>query len=163
MDASIREACKYSLAAEVLQSTGELRFRVSGISMLPTLWPGDLLRIRANPSSQIGPGDVVLFEREGRFFVHRVVRTRAECVVTRGDCMPQDDSPISPAQILGRVMEVRRGEQSFAVPAKVSVSQRCLAWCFCRWDLLSRLGMRWHAAKRGARSVQSAAYPSLPA
>jgi hypothetical protein len=42
--------------------------------MLPTLWPGELLTIQAQSLDQVQPTEVVLFSREGRFCIHRVVR-----------------------------------------------------------------------------------------
>src|SRR5437773_2244681 len=42
-----REAIKCDLASQVLRSTGELRLRALGLSMLPSLWPGDILSIQS--------------------------------------------------------------------------------------------------------------------
>ena len=52
------EAVKCELAAEVLRSSGELRLRVTGSSMLPAVWPGDELTIRRQPfdAGRPGPG-----------------------------------------------------------------------------------------------------------
>ena len=61
------------MAADVLCRSGELRLRVTGASMLPSLWPGDLLLIRRAQLSEIAPEDLVLFSRQQRFFVHRVL------------------------------------------------------------------------------------------
>lgn len=44
--------------------------------MLPTLWSGDRLTIRQRSIEQMMPGDVVLFAREGRSFIHRMRRKR---------------------------------------------------------------------------------------
>lgn len=69
-----RDQFKQSLAAEVLWTTGSLRLAAFGYSMLPTLWPGDLLTIQAQSFDQIQAADVVLFARVERFFIHRVLR-----------------------------------------------------------------------------------------
>src|SRR5207237_3650565 len=98
MDASTREACKHSLAAEVLQSIGELRFRASGISMLPALWPGDCLTIRAHSIEEVQQGDIVLYARGGRFFIHRIMRKcpsgEETFRITRRGCMAEEDPPL---------------------------------------------------------------------
>ena len=146
MDASIREACKYSLAAEVLQSTGELRFRASGISMLPTLWPGDCLTIRAHSIEEVQQGDVVLYARGGRFFIHRI---RRKCpsgeeilLITRGDCMAEEDPPVKKGDLLGKVIAIHRHGSRIMPRRKLSRLQLLSAWLLCHWNLLLRATLR---------------------
>src|SRR6476659_1372714 len=99
MSLRTRDECGCSLAAEVLEKNGTVRVRVSGQSMLPTLWPGDVLTIESKHLADAKPGDVVLYDRDGRFFVHRLVSKSAEnaSFVTRGDCMMETD-PGVPAE-----------------------------------------------------------------
>jgi len=40
-----RETLGCELAAEVLRSSGRLRLRATGTSMLPAVWPGDVLSV----------------------------------------------------------------------------------------------------------------------
>jgi len=63
MNAQARAESKCSLAAEVLHSWGMLRLRTRGISMLPTLWPGDLVTVQSCSFEQVDPGEVVLYVR----------------------------------------------------------------------------------------------------
>jgi len=42
MKASERESIKRDLAGQVLRAGGKLRLRALGLSMLPSLWPGDI-------------------------------------------------------------------------------------------------------------------------
>lgn len=138
------------MAVEVLQSTGALQMQVTGTSMLPTLWPGDLVRIQSHQSDFIGQGDVVLFEREGRFFLHRVVQATVageHSLITRGDCMVQEDLPISPSDVLGRIVEVRRGNKTIAFAQAISQPQRLFAWFLSRWDILHRVVLRLHSMR----------------
>src|SRR5882724_7209688 len=72
MDLQAQEEGRCSLAAEALRSWGRLRLRARGLSMLPTLWPGDFLTVQSRRAEQIEPGEIILFMREGKFFVHRV-------------------------------------------------------------------------------------------
>ena len=55
------------------------------------------------------PGDVVLFSRNGRLFVHRVVEMSGGAVVTRGDSMLDADPPVAVSDVLGRVESIERG------------------------------------------------------
>ena len=146
MDASIREACKYSLAAEVLQSTGELRFRASGISMLPALWPGDCLTIQSHSFEEVQPGDLVLYARGGRFFIHRITRKCASgeetFLITRGDCMAEEDPPVKKSELLGKVIAIHRHGSRIMPRRKLSRLQLLSAWLLCHWNLLLRATLR---------------------
>jgi hypothetical protein len=95
MDSAVE--VKIGLAAEVLRSAGELRFRATGTSMIPAIWPGEVLLVRKDGAATAGPGDVILFGRDGRLCAHRVVR-RVEGAdgpvwITRGDRLTHEDSP----------------------------------------------------------------------
>ena len=41
--------------------------------MLPTLWPGDVLTVQSILPEQVEPGEIVLYMRQDRFFIHRIV------------------------------------------------------------------------------------------
>ena len=68
-----REDHKLELATEVLRSGGAIRLQALGTSMLPSVWPGDLLSIEPAPGKDMVPGDIVLVARDARFFVHRLI------------------------------------------------------------------------------------------
>jgi signal peptidase I len=111
---SMQEA-RLDLAAEVLHRFGEVSFVAHGSSMIPSIYPGDLLTVRSESVADARPGEVVLFLLGGRFFVHRVVRKRPErnrvVFSTRGDAMTQEDPSVDGSQLLGRVTSiVRRGK-----------------------------------------------------
>jgi hypothetical protein len=55
------------LAAEILGSRRRLRLKALGTSMLPTVWPGDVLTIESAACEETGPGDTVLLQRSHRF------------------------------------------------------------------------------------------------
>jgi signal peptidase I len=76
--ATSRETLGCELAAEVIRSFGSLRLRVVGASMLPAVWPGDLLSVRSDDAAEAVPGDIVVFKREGRLVAHRVVEIKIQ-------------------------------------------------------------------------------------
>ena len=76
-DSNTREMIGCELAAEVIRSSGELRLQVVGSSMLPVLWPGDLLSVCKHDDAPPSPGDLVVFRRAGRLITHRVVEVRS--------------------------------------------------------------------------------------
>jgi signal peptidase I len=112
---SIELAC--GLAEEVVRTFGEVRLRVSGTSMVPSILPGDLVSIHQANLRDISPGDIVLFLQKGRLIVHRVVDRKVaaiadspaeSCLITRGDRVRHDDPPVSSPELLGRVVSIER-------------------------------------------------------
>ncbi len=140
-----------SLAAEILRSSGVLRLGVTGSSMLPTLFPGDIVTI-VTAADKPRVGEIILFQRREQFVIHRIVRVTPSAgqtqVVTRGDCMNDDDIAIAPSEVLGRVAAVRRGSREFSLAPEQSLLQRGLGWILSRFDFASNIVLRWHAARR---------------
>ena len=121
-------ALKCELAEEVLRSSGHLRLQVTGWSMLPTICPGDTLVLESAMAADISEGDIVLFRRDRRLFVHRALaRTSHDQWLTRGDAMPYTDSPIGDNELLGRVLYLIRNGRCVEPGKSLSLSQRALA------------------------------------
>jgi signal peptidase I len=99
-----------ALAAEVLRRSGHLHLQVHGESMLPALWPGDVVEIASCSLEDLRPGEIVLARREGRFFLHRLVGrftdpgTRSGFLL-RGDSMPGPDPQFPVEALLGRLVQ----------------------------------------------------------
>lgn len=121
-------AVKCELAGEVLRSSGKLRLQVTGWSMLPAVWPGDLLVIDRAECKDVANGDIVLFGRDRRLFAHRVVATRLgdPGVLTRGDAMPAPDPIVREDELLGKVSVIVRNGKYIA-PRQPRLSQRAIA------------------------------------
>jgi len=128
------------LAAESLRVAGRLRLRVGGSSMLPAIRPGDILEVRARRAADVHPGSVVLFQRGGRLFAHRVVHREGAFLVTRGDALDHPDAAIGAAQLLGEVIAVERRGRTVA--ARPTPRVRAAAFLFRRSALAARLFMR---------------------
>jgi len=109
---SSQNRVRLELAAELLERGERLSLRVNGSSMLPSLFPGDLLTFRRCAPSEIVVGDIVLFLREGRCFVHRVAERMAvggdSRLRTRGDALTACDPPVGENEVLGRLSRVER-------------------------------------------------------
>jgi hypothetical protein len=149
MDAPSQETCKCSLAAEVLQSAGRLQLRASGISMLPTLWPGDCLTIQSHSFEESRQGDLVLYARSGRFFIHRVVRKcrldEGNFLITRGDCMADEDPPVQERDLLGKVSVIHRHDFRILPRRKLSPAGVLTAWLLCHCSFLLQATLRLYA------------------
>lgn len=122
-------AVKCELASEVLRSSGTLRLQVTGWSMLPAVWPGDLLVIQRATSSEVSEGDIVLFGRDGRLFAHRVLAKNLEdsAMLTRGDAMAALDPVVRENELLGRVSSIARNGRCIAPSRALRFSERVVA------------------------------------
>jgi len=144
-----RDCHKLELAAEVLGLGGTLRLRAFGTSMLPVIWPGDVLTIEHKSGDEIVPGDIALVVRHGRFFVHRLIEKCDSGWITRGDSLPHNDEPAAESQVLGRVSLIRRKAGAVVPNARLSVFGRTLGWMLCHWDSVRNFALRIHSFRQG--------------
>jgi len=132
---SSREAVIVGIATELLRTSGGLRLRVFSNSMRPSLRPGDIVTVQSKMPLNIVHGDVVLYGRDGRLFVHRVIGTDwgtgEQVVLTRGDALASPDPPVSGDAVLGRVVGIVRCKHKINLQA---------GWRALLRPLLSRTG-----------------------
>jgi hypothetical protein len=142
--ADARSELKGQLFLEILKSSGRAKLAVTGSSMLPAIWPGDVLEVHRQAASEISPGDVVLFARRGAFAAHRVVEKvggpERTLLVTRGDALRALDAPVSPEELLGQVTAILRGGRRLD-PRRTGWG-RLASWALSRSDLCMRLALR---------------------
>jgi len=136
-------AVKCELAGEVLRASGRLRLRVTGWSMVPTILPGDTLLIEPASCERVGKGDIVLFRRDRRLFVHRVSGKSGNTgdlqILTQGDGMRRPDPPVSAAQLLGKVAFVVRDGRCLAPARNPGLTMRSVAALARRSSSAARL------------------------
>jgi len=153
-------ALKCELASEVLRSSGSLRLRVTGWSMLPAVWPGDTLLIERVSSAAVFAGDIVLFGRDRRLFAHRVV-TRSVVtkgqpqdaeILTRGDAMPALDPPVSESELLGRVSFILRNGKCIEPARRPRFYERVLAVVLRRSTFAARIVVGMHGLLHTSQS-----------
>jgi Peptidase S24-like len=157
-------AVKCELAAKVLRLLGSLRLQVTGFSMVPSVWPGEVLLVRRQQIREIFPGDIVLFLRNGTFSAHRVVcRTDDQEItrlITRGDALRAQDSAITPAELLGKVCFIYRAGQWIAPPTRLSFSVRLMAGLVAHSGRAGTVLVRLHATWRRLRRKQEVLWKS---
>jgi hypothetical protein len=148
-----------SLVAETLRGIGRegfdqprnIRMRVNGESMLPALWPGDIVEIAPCVPQEVRTGEIVLATRDGRFFLHRLLSPcQPDGFLLRGDSMPSVD-PLFPSEaLLGRLVrrtESSRGTSSSAFalhPGWSARFSRALGFLFYHIGLGRRIALRIH-------------------
>jgi hypothetical protein len=134
-----------------------VRLRVHGESMLPTLWPDDVVEIESCSLEDVRPGEIVLALRDGRFFLHRFIQRNFAASGTqvgfllRGDSVPGPD-PLFPAQaLLGRLVR-RSGERRVASRFGVKWS-RAVGMVLCYCSVARRFALKLHRWKASARDL----------
>ena len=96
--------------AALLSEGHAARFRATGDSMYPTLRDGDALTVLPVHVDDLRRGDIVLTQDGTRVTAHRI-RSLGAAIVTRGDNSDEDDAPLAPSQVLGKVVAAdRNGE-----------------------------------------------------
>jgi signal peptidase len=159
-----RQAIKLELATEVLRASGELRFVASGASMVPAIFPGDILIVRNQPIERTRSGDVALWSREGRFYAHRVVRTakagERAAIVTRGDALNQDDPPVGSDEFLGHVCGVVRRGKHVDLGASPSFGALVLQFMVRRFDGVTKCLLRYSSLRWWLAGNEIASPPS---
>lgn len=144
------------LVAGSLRAGNEVRVRVAGSSMVPTLWPGDELRVRARGLAKPSRGDLLLFVRDGRLCTHRLVdrldHAGAAQLITRGDAAPQCDPPVAASEILGTVASITRGGQE--IPIASSSARTLLSFAIRHSDFIRRAALKIHSIRRRSWAIQ---------
>lgn len=71
-------------------------------SMEPTYSPGDLVFVR--PADSYAVDDIIVFQRNEKAVMHRIIAIDENTVVTKGDANNVEDEPMSVSVIKGKVV-----------------------------------------------------------
>ena len=127
-NASTTVAC--GLTGEIVRTFGAVRLRVFGTSMVPSVLPGDVIHVQRANLSEIAPGEIVMYLRDERLFVHRVVGRTGEPdgprLITRGDRLTYNDPLVSSSELLGRVTSIQTYDGRWH--REVRPAKRLTAW-----------------------------------
>jgi signal peptidase len=107
-----RQAACCDLVSEAVHASGEVRLRLTGFSMLPTVWPGDIVTVKRCELADLRPGQVVLYRAKGSLVAHRVVRTSSDHLIAHGDSVPRCDPPVYATAVIGYVASILRGQRT---------------------------------------------------
>ena len=143
-----RRAGDATQITEALRERGRVALRVHGTSMLPWVRPGDIGIIRKASREDVRRGDLVLFQRNDRLFVHRIVDERQDLsgrqVSTKGDAHPTTDGWLNEEELLGRVIRIYRNGKRIHME---TATQLALGRVIAQLSLWSRF---WYPAARFA-------------
>jgi len=142
---SDKQTARCAIAAEVLRVSGALSLRVFGGSMLPSIWPGDTLTVHRARASDIHPGKLVLYARDGGLVVHRAVHCSQDALITRGDALKGNDAPVQPGQVLGEVVAIQRGRSRLIPKEQLNRAQKLFRFLLRRSGHLRSLVLRLYS------------------
>jgi hypothetical protein len=142
---------RLDLAAEILHRFGEVRFVAHGGSMIPSIYPGDLITVQSDSAAAARRGEIVFFLLGGRPFVHRVMRKWPErnrvVFATRGDALPKEDPSVDASQLLGRVTAIQRRGKSIDIVIKPGPFTRAHRWATRNSPAFARFLLAAHALR----------------
>jgi signal peptidase I len=145
---------KATLVADLLRTTGRAEIRAWGVSMLPCIWPGDVLTIQSTETLDINAGDIVALKQNGRWLVHRVRLRSASELITRGDSISKNDPPVPIENVIGKIVSGSRGRKQFVLNNRPSWVQRCQACLLCHFGPLRNLMLNFHRAREARISSE---------
>jgi len=97
------------ILSEFIEGPDDLHLKGHSISMLPSIRPGELIKIKKGGDPV--PGDVVVFRAGGVFVAHRLMWKKNFVARTKGDNNAYCDAPISLFDIVG-VVEGKRSRRA---------------------------------------------------
>ena len=157
-------AVRSALVADVLRRSGSLRVRllvrgeIHGESMLPALWPGDVVEIESCSVEDIRPGEIVLALREDRVVLHRLA---APCTrngfLLRGDSMTAPDAIFPPTAFWGRLVHVRSAGRTVPLPVPLRPWSRALGVLLRYCGIARRVALKIHSRQSSGTILVSGA------
>ncbi len=156
----LRHAACCELVGDVTRTAGESRLRVTGASMLPAVWPGDVITVQRRSWPDLRPGQIVLFRRDDRLVAHRVLSMSDGRLITKGDSLVAVDPPVEESEIIGQVVWISRGGRT--VPTEQRPWQRIGSSILSRSDFLMRVVLSIHRRLHGLPSEQPSGVSSTP-
>ncbi len=83
-------------------------------SMWPALKKGDIILIKGVDKSELEIGDIIVYENERGFTIHRIVELDEKTLKTKGDANNISDSPVEYEKIVGRTVNLFK--KPFRIP-----------------------------------------------
>ncbi|MEA3397169.1 MAG: S24/S26 family peptidase, partial [Chloroflexota bacterium] len=125
--------------------SGPLRLRVRGLSMTPTLRPGDEVLTEPVEAAALHPGDWIVVQANGGPFIHRFLGCTPEGqLLTKGDAHRAPDPPWPPEALLGRAVALSRAGETLPVASSSLRERTKTQWhrlLAAVWSLGQRAGL----------------------
>jgi signal peptidase I len=131
-----RSVAGCQLVADVVYRFGHVCLKVTGSSMMPAIWPGDVITVQRCNLSQLQIGQVVLYKRGDGLVAHRISAIQDGMFIMRGDSLKNIDPPIDASAIVGLVIPADR-DGNYRNPQQ-HLQQRIGSFILRRSDLVLR-------------------------
>ncbi len=114
-DAKIKEIAVQLRDVDVA-AIGVHGFLYQGTSMNPILSAGDRVLVKRTYIRELRFGDIVVYEKNGNFIIHRYLYTRwtrrgEPYIIAKADNSSKRDDPVPSRHIVGRVVEIDKGKR----------------------------------------------------
>ncbi len=104
------------LIEETLSRGQAVAIPVTGVSMRPTLDPGDTVTVAALGDQPIERGDILLYRRDsGQFVLHRVVKVSRRYITFCGDGHIKNETHIPLSHVIGRVVSYCKNDTQYSL------------------------------------------------
>lgn len=126
------------LVREAANARAHVWVRVRGASMVPAIPAGSSVRLGPLPERSLRRGDVVLaLTTSGQPVLHRIRSVDGDRVITKGDALPQPDSPLDLRAVIAMadIVRVRTGDDDARETERRIPRRGALPW--------RRLGAWW--------------------
>jgi len=120
-------------------------YEMVGESMSPFLQEGDSLLVKeVNPKENLCLGDCLVYSSSDiKKVCHRLVKIKGEKLYLKGDNVPQVDSPVSPEDILGRVVAIKKADKLIILDTFLGRGKAILAVYLSLFSIRCGFLSRW--------------------
>ena len=140
-----------ALFLDLLRLGHRARLRAFGTSMVPWVWPGQVLTLEPPPfvAPALAPGDLVLARSGGCLRLHRLIGPhRGGGWWIKGDAAWLADPMVSPEHLYGRVVSIEGGSwatRPLSGPQRV-LGRTIAGISWAQWRMTKRC-LRWLSAQ----------------
>lgn len=106
----------------LLEDDKQLEFHMKGYSMFPLLLPGDKGIVRKCTLDDLEPGDIAVFYQQNKLVAHRYIRRVNDQLICKGDKNLYTDSPVMSEEIVGKLIQFKRGNRVYKTGTKLTAT-----------------------------------------
>src|SRR3990167_2830689 len=94
---------------KIFKNSKSFRIKSQGLSMIPVLWPGDLIYFSKKKTENLKENDLILAFKNEKLFAHRVIYRTAGYLIPKGNNIILCAGRIYPRKLTGTVPKLNRG------------------------------------------------------
>ncbi len=83
-----------------------IEVQTKGTSMLPLINENSRIKIKLIESEKLKTGDIIMFYRNQKFLLHRMLKRKKEKFLVKGDNSKHFDSLVKKNEIIGKAVEI---------------------------------------------------------